>query len=174
MNSGAARRDVRGQREVRDPQILDVDVPERVPDRLVKVPTGEHGRDRVGEIQQLTAPICHFLKNKTHRQSNQVTFNCPVKTVFLLLKSPSHLAPGPRLLRDRCYILLGTEQGAHKCPDRHSADHIDGNARLLDRLQHSHVRRSPRATPAQHEAHRVAGQPAGESREVGMYIRLGH
>lgn len=61
VNSSAAGSDIGGQCKVRDPQVLNVDIPERVPYRLIKVLAREHGRNRVREIQQLSAPIRHFL-----------------------------------------------------------------------------------------------------------------
>lgn len=172
VNSGATRRNIGGQRKVRNPQVLDVDIAKRVPDRLVKVLAGEHRRYRVREIQQLASPVGHFLGGVANKQLKQET----IKLISPLhpLTTPPHLTPLPGLLRHRRYILLRTEERAHKCPDRHPAHHIDRNASLLDRLQHSHVRRSPGPAAAQHQAHRVARQPPRQAREIGMYIRLGH
>lgn len=62
MNTGTAGRNIRGQSEIRDPQVFDVHIAKRIPDRLIEVLPGEHRRNWVGEVQQLAAPVCHFLK----------------------------------------------------------------------------------------------------------------
>lgn len=85
-----------------------------------------------------------------------------------------YLAPLSRLLCHRGNILFCTKQRPHKRSNGHSAHHINRNTRLLDRLQHAHMRCTPGTTSAQHQTHRVARQPTGQPREIGMYIRLTH
>ena len=64
MNPGTTGSDIGGESKVRNPQVLDVHVAERITDRLVKALAGEHGRYGIREIEQLTFPICHCLSEK--------------------------------------------------------------------------------------------------------------
>lgn len=140
----ATGRNVGGQRKVRRPQILDVHLTERVAQRLIESAPREHRRYRIGQIEDLPMPLRHLLR------------------------------PFARLLRDGGDVALGTPQGAHEGTDADAAHHVDGNARLLDGLQHADVSGTAGAAAAQHEANGVAGQPAGDAREVGVHVRLGH
>lgn len=65
---GATGRNIRGQSKIRNPQVLYVHLAKRIPDRLIKILPREHGRYWIGQVQQLPAPICHFLQhtNKPH------------------------------------------------------------------------------------------------------------
>lgn len=61
MYSHAAGTNVSGDREVREPQVLDVDVPEGGADGRVELPPGEHRRGWVRQVEELFAPLGHFL-----------------------------------------------------------------------------------------------------------------
>jgi len=62
VDSRGASRNISGNSEIGNPQILDVGVSESVFDCLVETTTGEHGRGWVGQIQKLIEPPRHFLR----------------------------------------------------------------------------------------------------------------
>lgn len=60
MDSTAASRNIGGKCEIRCPQILDVDVTECINQRLIETLSREHGRNGVGQIENLSMPLRHF------------------------------------------------------------------------------------------------------------------
>lgn len=54
--------DIGGDSEVRKPQILNVHVTEGRVYGRVELPAGEHGRRGVRQVQELLAPLRHFLE----------------------------------------------------------------------------------------------------------------
>lgn len=61
VDAHARRRDVGGDSEIRQPQVLYVRFTERALDCLIEIPAAEHRCHRISEIQDLTPPLCHFL-----------------------------------------------------------------------------------------------------------------
>lgn len=53
--------DVRGECEVRKPQILNVCVSEGFMDEGVEAGAGEHGHLRIGQVKHHPPDLCHFL-----------------------------------------------------------------------------------------------------------------
>lgn len=64
VSTCTASRNVGGKRKVRYPEVLDAHVAESSPNGLVEVSPGKHGRDRVGQVHQLSSPLGHFLRKK--------------------------------------------------------------------------------------------------------------
>lgn len=61
MHPHATSADVSGDGEVWKPKVLDVDLPEGSFDRVVELSAGEHWCRWVRQVEELAAPLRHFL-----------------------------------------------------------------------------------------------------------------
>lgn len=87
---------------IRKSQILTkvfyLDITECSPNGLIELPSRKHWCDWIGQVQNLQAPLCHFLKRPKIYVTECEYFNLP----------PSYLAPFSRFLCNGCNISLWT------------------------------------------------------------------
>lgn len=62
MHPHATSADVSGDSKVWKPKILDVDLTEGSFDRMVELSTGKHRCSWVRQVEELAAPLSHFLE----------------------------------------------------------------------------------------------------------------
>lgn len=122
MGTAATGRDVGGEGEIRNPKIFDVNIAECVDNRLIETFSGEHRCDGIRQIENLAMPLGHLF------------------------------GPFASLLRDCRCVSFATIQGAHKCTNTHSADHIDGDASVLNGFQHANVGSASSSTSTQYQS----------------------
>lgn len=104
VNACCGVRDVCGESEVREPQVLNVGVPERLMDKGVEPSTRKHGHLWVGQVEHHPPDLRHFLWAKNRRN---VFFYCHHHLFMaLVLGSPHKL-----LLRKQ-----SQEKGLHSSP----------------------------------------------------------
>lgn len=134
-------RNVRRVAKVRQPHVLDVRVREALEDAAVEFVAGRVRDERVRQVGH-KAPQRRHAAGKALRAA---------------------------VARDRRAVprVQATDKGA----DRRAADQVDRDPELLERTEHADVRTSTRAAAAQHEADRMATQPAREARHVGEVRR---